>query len=250
MTTFQTDGDLIRFETTRFKMGDMHAAVAGPRYGFTLKRPSADRQYSLGGLSKAPPVATLKTLRTWHRGFEGIEFPHQLSRTDLGEIIRDPSFVCKDVDNHREADDELVRVKFDYRPKAPLAPMLDGVLLLDPKINWAVRKASFHIRDDLFAEVENTYTKDAQGEFAPARSREDLRYNGGKALFSQSWTLDSIRHDTSPESAFLLSAFGLPEPTEAVVGSQDNHLNYWFFGVAFFLLAAAMTIRWRASRAA
>ena len=247
---FRKEGEWLRLETNDAKKDAVVTLSVGPRYAFRLKRDNEEARNLLAGLEMKSPIVGLEEMRKADPFFMAVEAPHKLWAGELEQIIGDPGFVRKSVKRYNEAGTELVRVDFDYDSKVTKLKMLNGFMILEPRLDWAVREAEYDMTSKWRVRTANTCVMDRQGRPTIARHVTENLAIGKDSSTRTQYIFDEFHHESSPESAFSLTAFGLPEISTAVGQDYSSKVHYWFFAGAAALFASALAIRWRSRRAA
>jgi hypothetical protein len=234
--------------------------VVNSRYAFRLERSAPDRPWILVGTSFHPEQGYGLSRLTPDVRVAGIFVDKALSFSSIHEclvdMIRDPDFVIKNVTAVVQEGQEGVRLEFSNRPKmtAPRKvkaneipggwnPVGGGWVLLDPAHYWVIRAYDVHTewQDRSTGRMTATFSYKEGQNGLPILSRILGNYKGTTAQGSRAETEDNHEYNLTerpdvPESEFMLTAFGLPEPPE-VPGRPRWYLWAAAMGVLCLILA-------------
>jgi hypothetical protein len=204
------------------------AGCRNPRYQFSLMGSASDKdayrikrvKVGLGG----PDYSTGNTnLDTPFVGLVAplLYAPWTVIFFDMAEILNDKGFVCKSVQSRSHGDEMLVEVVFDFRHPTENYSFRDVKMILDPQNGWAVREftvISPPNGTEIVGKITYSDTRHKETGFRPPNKLEQkwTTYNANKAKVTETEehvsTFSSLEFVDVPESEFMLSAFGLPEP--------------------------------------
>lgn len=215
-------------------------------YAFRLSRASPD----------APWVVTLLTsdveyLRGWlMNGGQVIPSGWMMDLISMRDFLADPGFVVENVLPVRCDARECVEVAFRFDPSASSlkSRVRSGTVVLDPRRRWVLARSELHLangNDEVVATTTFEYV-DTPSAWPVLR-----RYQVDSVGYRPEIHRLVFEHDTSvdaeiPDSAFTLSAFGLPEP------AQPGGGRLWFLWLnlaAVVCICLAVLLRKRALRA-
>jgi hypothetical protein len=248
------------------KMAKSWANVANSRYGFRLQRDDPDGAWSLTSLVPAAQVKHMSPFPpAWavmHQCFEeAIHFVSELDR--LPDFCAAPGFRLHKLSEVAEDGETLLRVDFSSAGGFVKVVTIDGLhrnghqgvrgghFFLDPQACYTIR--AFELQCDepqlprytLSGRIE--YRRSADGfpilvkKVSEGRAPADA---GGRVLSRSVREYDLKEEPPPAESAFTLSAFGLPEPAEY----RRPTPWYWYLaagGIVALIGGAVLRRRWR-----
>lgn len=171
----------------------------------------------------------------------------------LSSLITQPEFTVHSVTPMNLGEREFAKVEFAYRPEKADPPKLrltDGWVLLDPQRYWVINNYQVSVvrlaggkswKGSMVGTYE--YEEGVAGIPIPKRlviRNKQVDDNGKADDFEMRHEFKIVEAEV-PESEFLLSAFGLPEPVEPVaLNSQKPMPPYlWvLIGVGTFAMLA------------
>ena len=161
-------------------------------------------------------------------------------------MVESADFVLQSVQEVEQDGNALVRIDFAYTPSAPTDnPVRDGFVLLDPSQYWLIREARtqgvWGRGDTGQIIIQNEYAP-RDGIPLPRRHRMHWIATGEvhhltERIF-EGWTRAS-----ADERDYMLTAFGLPEPS----GGRGRPL-LWLLGHAIIGVSALMWYLWNRMR--
>lgn len=223
------------------------AFVNGKDYAFELKRQVKTGPLLVKQLGSEEKLRELIKKGTY--SFRALGTPYELWAQDLESLLKSPGFQISKIEQVRENDIDLVRVQFECQDKNLPMQFSKARIDLDPKNDWAVKSAEFNATDQLKIKIHHEYEVGKNGEILPKlysyskfvpseKYNDELRFDFGKFEF-----------ESTKESYFKLSNFGLPEPEEFGSVPKGGMLQYWiilsafvFLGLAFYLNRSARPV--------
>jgi hypothetical protein len=134
------------------------------------------------------------------------------------EYVNSAEFRIRAVSRVTDRGADLTKVVFEYVPKDPQKPRIEGWLRLDPALSWVIRDYEFTtrfswLRDGVKREttVRNkgfvNYTQE-NGKPVPGEMEVSKYFDNGKTT-TDHVNISKFEFTTSPPEEFTLSAFGL-----------------------------------------
>jgi hypothetical protein len=200
-----------------------------PRYQFSLIGSASDKdayrikrvKAGLGGPDYSSSITNLDT--TFLVLVAPLLYaPWTVIFFDMAEILNDKDFVCKSVQSRSHGDEKLVEVVFDFRHPTENYLFRDVKMILDPQNGWAVREftvISPPSGTEISGKITYSGTRHEESGFRPPTKLEQkwTSYNANKTKVTETEehvsTFSSLEFVDVPESEFMLSAFGLSEPS-------------------------------------
>lgn len=231
------------------------------KYAFTLRRESAKRGWALVELKTGDGERTWSdTRQKILQGItEGRDSALRIWHLRLPVLLKDSAFRIVAVSVEHRGGVDLARVQFQYpkgqeNPKDGVVPLHGGWFLLDPQHYWIVREYEvYSMSPDVYTYRRRIDIKESTTGF-PLVTRVSgvSRGTDGKDVWETTTEIDGIdlEPEVLPDTAFTLSAFGLPEPV-GVVWDQPSRYSLWFaLGGAAALVAGVIFARLARRRAA
>jgi len=238
------------------KASETWARVSNPRYGFEVRRRHAAGPWTVShldtdltnGLSFPAPSTFVEMVSTYPCSFASIN-------RRLRIVVKEPGFELKRVTHVKRDGESLAKMEFAYMPEDPFhIPLRGGWVLYDPAHYWIIRE--YDVQMDWPAPQGAV----SQGTIASALQYQDaddgfpiIKRIAQKIRISSFVDNDNsfdfdIREGDVPESDFVLSAFGLPEPP----GFEGKRPTRWYLwvglaGIGCLVLSAVFA--WRKRRA-
>jgi hypothetical protein len=237
---FQRNGDAL----ARISYRGVRTVVlaANPRYSFKLERASDGAPYVLRYLTLGPLSTTLDEIESATHLRSLLGGSHNLLGEPLEDLIKEPGFVLKGIAEKSEGTTPTVRVDFEYDSIKRDMHDRDGWMTFVPTENWALQAAEYRPRKDWRVSILNEYRPNRNGRLALYRIQRLIRFSEQKVEENYQYTFDEIEDRAVPESAFMLTEFGLPEPSESVPYPRSR-LHYWLIGGAVTLFVAGVILR-------
>ena len=141
---------------------------------------------------------------------------------DLSEIFDSEDFVLKSLLSRSHGDEKLVEVVFDFRHPTESYSFRDVKMILDPQNGWGVREFTIispPSSTEIVGKITYGDTRHKESGFRlPAKLEQTwTNYNATRSEVvvteKHVSSFRSLEFVDVPESNFMLSAFGLPEPT-------------------------------------
>jgi hypothetical protein len=247
-TRFETNGDMSSLSTQGLSRTKTTVVAVNLKYTFRLERDSSSDPYILRGLKFAPPSETLEEVHSANSVFPIMECTRVLLGMPLESLITEPGFVLGAVSDVPSPTEPAVRVDFRYSAPKLKIEATDGWMTLNPNNNWALLAAEYNLRKDWRVSIRNEYRPIYDGPIMLAKNQRINRFSEKNIEEIYQSTMDELEDHAPPESSFLLSAFGLPEPSAPASSRPRSNLHYWLISAATFLLVASVGLRWAARR--
>jgi len=218
-----------------------------PEYAFALIGSQSDESlFRIKALEKGFAGTDLKPGRDLDLQFRMfaspvVYAPFTVESFDLSDIVQDGTFALKHIGNLADGSKSLVMVEFDCPNHDERLTWLRGVrLVLDPGNGWGVTEYEVTTPEHVKNQVRVKYAEtvdvgsglrppvEVEARNSSSKTEESHRFE------QQNFRLDEIAFiDVDPQE-FMLSAFGLPEP------STDSRGSY--SGVIWGILTATLGI--------
>ena len=238
---------------------DFRLYASNPNYIFSLRRKSADSPWALTDMTKKQPGVEFQLPQNEYQYEIGSGVQSVLTvaaRSQLADLIRQPSFHVIHAALVRQEGPELVQIEFDNRhpvSQGPFEPVQSGTVLLDPERSWCVRGYEIHTefsnslsicRSDVIAIRDSSVAHlPLPVHIAHTTTSEvtEPGYAGQTIASSSDLQYDLEEPHPLPDSDFRLAAFGLPEPE---LPATRPWWSLWAIGTALLCIAAAGVWWW------
>jgi hypothetical protein len=216
----------------------------GPRYWFLLHQDRETGNTVLKQFGEGDDLA--KVIDEDNAKYAGA--PYSICGIKLSEIMKDPSFSIKRVEEIEKGGVKCYQIFYAFHPKGELR-FRDGWVVVCPGRGWEVESFSSeadhpngrHLVDYLTGAVE--YGRTEGGVALPTRVTLNVM-----GTLREEFVFDEIKHVDIPESEFTLAAYGLPDPVRPAVASDPAGVSVWFYVAAVICLLAAVALIWRSRR--
>lgn len=236
---FETASKLLKNQKPSFAM----KAVAGmnARYAFLLKKKDPTDEaspYLLVSLSKAG--------REFYQEISSLDFiraPWIVLGFPLADLIKDPGFKVKQIENVSVDGRNCVRVTFDYSPtvRDPLWSRTENAeLILDPVLNWCVKAYSIKMSENVCV---GRFDYDHAAGSLPFIREYFFERTTKHGVATTRVKAHQIVYRDVPEHEFSLSAFGLPEPMQDAVPQPAPRWYIWFAVAALASFFTGLALR-------
>jgi len=241
----QRNGDML----ARISYFGMRTVVlaANTRYSFKAERASDPAPYVLRYLKLGPLSTTLEEVESATHLRVLLRASRHLLGAELEDLIKEPGFVFKGISESSEGTTPIVRVDFEYNSIKRDMHGRNCWMTFSPTENWVLQAAEYSPRKDWRVSIHNEYRPNRNGRLSLYRVQRFNRFSEHKIDENYQYTFDELEDRAVPESAFMLTEFGLPEPSEPAP-RVGNRLHYWLIGGAVALFLAGMGLRWAARR--
>jgi hypothetical protein len=238
------------------------ARVVNPKYGFELRRKLGDAPWTVA--SYAPGLKFSGVMAPQQRVDKVVAYPVNLAA--LGARVDYPAlekgFKLLNVTAVVRDGKRLAKVAFAFDPADKLMTWLrGGWILYDPERHWVQHECQVAIERPVGSAdniVKGTITakfeyEDRRSAF-PLLKRVAVHYELPGKKFTNEETFDfRLQEADAPDSAFMLSAYGFPDPVDASQGVRSGPSWYiWFAAIGLCCLGGAYMLRrglpWRAKR--
>lgn len=256
---FKINGALFRVEEERLDEQENFAiekaGVANSKYFFFLARDKSAAPWVLtshveqGGNGRAVDPVLIAS-----KGGVLTYLPAAWSITDvpLAELIRDPNFTLQRVSELEYQGRPCVAVDFAYRPKMNLTSkdpkdrsilmILKGSrIILDPARSWSVQKVELDAIRGIAGSLIVDYEQERNG--LPIIRRLTSEAGNPNSGINVKAEFHDLEFKDTPESAFTLSAYGLPEPQGVVWDHDRSRYDLWLVAAGLLTLLTAAGLR-------
>lgn len=225
------------------------SAVA-PTYAFRADRSSNSSLYALRGIMFGPPERTQPVIMEKTYFFLATQANRALWGVPIADLVAEPHFILKKVVETGDGPEQLVRVDFECKPKKYKINFMNASMILDPSRDWSLVEAEYDVREGWRTTIKNEFKDRGPGQPSLSRHLHVNAFNDTQSQESYEFHFEDHQTKVIPQSAFLLSAYGLPEPNRPMGADRRDRSPYLFFGGAAVLFAVALGIRWKARRRA
>jgi hypothetical protein len=223
------------------------AFVDGPRYSFHLERKSGSSPWIIRNLKSGPPVPEDTYFLTTSNIDGFLRASHTLNDLSLEDLLKHPGLSISEIKPSHVAARPTIRIEFEVPPDDNGTQFKQAWIELSPDDDWALMKAEFNRWGNALTSFSNEYRHGTDGGLLLYQCTERTLYPKENVEELRVYTFEDMEARSLPDSEFLLSSFGLPEPDRPAVNSGVA-LHYWFFSVAAVLMALALLLRWKATR--
>ena len=166
----------------------------------------------------------------------------------LPSIVSDPRWSVTGMTDESRNGKHIVRLTFEFDnpidDKTFTTPLQGGSLLLDPKHDWCIREATLRLKwinGEGLADSRLDFKAGSGGHLLPTQFMRSRKLNASETyVVTRDFDLRD-NDDSIPDTAFTLSAFGLPEPV-GVIWEKPAARYIWFLvaGGASAIVAFAL----------
>lgn len=228
------------------------------KYLFSLVRTGEQKEFAIEKFEARVPDLDLRRLTGPVKFY--LIFPYN-TEGFITNVVNKPGFALRSVSPVRRDGKDLLRVTFGFvadEKKLKTIPGRHGAysgidvsLVLSPEERWVLYEYGWRLRgytEELRGTVEYQGTVD--GFLIPKRAtRTHFDTAANKVTESSRFEFVQFNFAKAPDSAFTVSAFGVPEPVAKPlkVARSGSHV-YWFLGLGVAALAAAVVFKAVSSR--
>ncbi len=221
---------------------------ANPHYLFQISRPAENALYSLRALDLEASGKARADLQRQLVIFYSIARSRLFASIPLDELVTDPGFQLKRIEEVSVDDLKCLKVHFAGALARHKQTFLDSWVILDPARDWSIlRSEAAFARFKL--NMENEYWPESGGVSWLRHCKMTNTYPVEHIEENHEYSFDKVEQAPIPASTFLLSSFGMPEPNQPIAANYRSTTHFWFIGAAMVLFASALAVRWAARRA-
>jgi hypothetical protein len=258
----QRDGSILLVEKSVTEEGKptehVEVSVENPKYGFRLRKAAEDKPWVVVQYEPGLKFVGMLAPRAWVGDELGFPVTFRGFRVASTQIkfeypSREPGFKLLNVSAIARDGREWVKVEFVFDPgdKADLVALRGGWVVYDPTSHWVQHECALDCAvsgtegKDLSATCTVRFEyKDGKPGFPILKRMVMHRECKAKGYIEDSTMEWSMEETEAPESAFALSAFGLPDPMGMELPVQPSRWYLWFIGAAIASIVAGAVL-WR-----
>lgn len=236
------------------------ASGFNPKYSFTIQKEEPSSDWFLRAVSDGPTSGVRNCSTMIGRA---VLCTTQVNEINLQGWMKSSSTKFDSVtEEATEADPHALLIRFTTTPinretKQAKGTKQFGWLVVSPDEGWILREYGIsHSRGEKVntthvGQVE--YRRSTDGHLDPSRRSERVfiglaeRGTTQEPAGGSELTIESLRFDALPESDFLLSAFGLPEPSKGDTPPPAARWP-WFLGAAMLAFGVAAGLKYASGR--
>jgi len=234
-----------------------HAFGYNEKYSFSLVRTGEQKEFAIEKFEARVPGRRPLTV-----GVEAfLSIPYNMEGYATNAVNK-PGFALHSVSPIRRDGKDLLRVTIAFtadQTKLKTKPGRRGAyfgadisLVLSPEERWVLYEYEWRMRGDSPKGFRGTveYQGTLDGFLVPKRAtRTSFDIAGDKVTESSTFEFVQFSFANAPDSAFTVSAFGVPEPVaKPLKVARSGSLVYWFLGLGLAALAAAVVFKAASSR--
>lgn len=227
---------------SRFERFPLTMTVENPRYAFLLERPQTGGPW---GLKRVARPGTGEELRVRFSGTHDHVNPSFLIGHRLRDVLRDPGFKLQSIVTDTAGN---CRCEFQIDATATQLPaatrIINGTVILDPRHMWRLVSGDLNMylaegqpgRATCNFEYEDAASRDA-GFAVPSKSQRNVYANNELIDSITAIPELTIADSLPPDSEFMLTAFGFPEPDW-----DEQQTTSWTMGLVIAGVGLALVI--------
>jgi len=223
---FRRNGDLTSYSTTVEGGTGNTTIVVAPHYAFKIGRRSPDLPYSLQSLSFGDANVLVEEVKKGSYLWSVLSTPRSCYGEPMSDLIKSPGFAIRSISTSQDDAGEIVRVAFESGSKQTKFNFKDAWITMRPSQDWAIQKGEYNLSDDWRIIHENVYEKASDGKDRLSLSLNIYDHPKEKTRQFYDYTFEHLKAEAVPESAFSLSAYGMPEPDRPLAVNNRGMLHY------------------------
>ena len=218
--------------------------VIAPALQFSLRRRDEGGSYAVESLGPGMMDAA-SSFNTFLGRF--LYAPFRVADQNVSELLEDPDVELVSADVVDPGSDPghiaLLRIRFRHKPSLDLSRHIE--IEVAPQEGWAIRRGDIRLdgmlengnrlRDFLLSSWEVSYESGSPLSF-PSRVRFDENPQWMEMVF------DEMIQGRTPERAFTLTYFGLPEIGTTVANRRWNNPSFWLYTIAGLAFLALLIV--------
>lgn len=218
--------------------------VAHP--SFTLYKPLGSTAYALDGFNKLDQqsLSLLKKRRD-----DVASASRTAGSIELLPLVEEKGFRPSRLTRVDADGESLIRMDFSYRPSDAKLSHVDGWLVLDPTLGWAIRSYKVSSKPNptsppsVVSSGNARYQKTEEGAILPQELHMETVFMMDTPV-TERYDFYATRGSSQPipTAEFDLSHYGLADVNRPIKRST-NSLAYWAFGVAAVAIAGSVVLR-------